>query len=484
MKRLSQSISIILCVCALSGPGVCHQAPAASSKPADYSKEAFIFEHLSNQVTFHEDGASIRETDAWIRVESDAGVQNAGLLVFAYQSSADQLKIVQVSVQKPSGEVIETPPDTAQDLPSQVTLAAPMYSDLREKHIAVKGLGVGDLLHYHIQYQSVHPLIAGQFWMAADFDRASIVLDEKMRISVPSSKTVNLVCTTIQPKVTEQAGQRVYAWETNNLKVEEAKPDGAKKAKPADIMLSTFKSWAEVGAWWLDLEHERQNPTPAVRAKAMELIQGRTTQAQKISAIYGFVSTQIRYISISFGIGRYQPHSAEEVLGNGYGDCKDKHTLLASLLQAIGIEAYPALMNTSSQIQTAVPSPGQFDHVISVVKTDSGLEWLDSTPGAGPEGYLLPLLRGHKSLVMFSGKRADLLQTPAQPPFKMFDNFVVSGALDSNGVFTGKVAIRCEMKRRLRCERRSWLRRKPSGMTLSSRFHTCQDSAAKSATSR
>ncbi len=57
-----------------------------------------------------------------------------------------------------------------------------------------------------------------------------------------------------------------------------------------------------------------------------------------MKALYSYVSTQFRYIGVSFGIGRYQPHGAAEVLANQYGDCKDEHTLLASLLAAVGFQ--------------------------------------------------------------------------------------------------------------------------------------------------
>ena len=51
----------------------------------------------------------------------------------------------------------------------------------------------------------------------------------------------------------------------------------------------------------------------------------------KIRALYSLVATRYRYIGIAFGIGRYQSHSAAEVLEKQYGDCKDKHTLLGWL---------------------------------------------------------------------------------------------------------------------------------------------------------
>ena len=64
--------------------------------------------------------------------------------------------------------------------------------------------------------------------------------------------------------------------------------------------------------------------TPAIQAKASELARGRATAAEKERAIYDYVSTGFQYVSISLGDARYQPHAADEVLSNLYGDCKDK----------------------------------------------------------------------------------------------------------------------------------------------------------------
>ena len=88
-----------------------------------------------------------------------------------------------------------------------------------------------------------------------------------------------------------------------------------------------------------------QKALPEIRAKAAELTKGKSYDLDKIQALYDYVATNFRYISLSFGVGRYQPHSAADVLHNQYGDCKDKHTLLASLLVAaspatIQLEAY------------------------------------------------------------------------------------------------------------------------------------------------
>ena len=94
-------------------------------------------------------------------------------------------------------------------------------------------------------------------------------------------------------------------------------------------------------------------------------------------------------MSLSFGVGRYQPHPAEDVLENEYGDCKDKHTLLATMLKAAGIEAWPALINGERKLDLDMPSPGQFNHVITYVPRSGNPHWLDTTPEVAPFGLLL-----------------------------------------------------------------------------------------------
>ena len=100
-------------------------------------------------------------------------------------------------------------------------------------------------------------------------------------------------------------------------------------------------SWEEVGRWYAGLERDRRQPTPELRAKADELVRGKQTDLEKIEAIYDFVAKNFRYVSLSFGVGRYQPHAASEVLANQYGDCKDKNTLVAGLLEAVGLATRP-----------------------------------------------------------------------------------------------------------------------------------------------
>ena len=54
----------------------------------------------------------------------------------------------------------------------------------------------------------------------------------------------------------------------------------------------------------------------------------------------------IRYLGIEMGRNSHEPHQPWETLEARWGDCKDKTLLLVALLRELGLEAYPALVNT------------------------------------------------------------------------------------------------------------------------------------------
>ena len=429
------------------------QAPS-SAKPAtakaDYSQEGFVIEQVTRKEKFENDGTSCSSDTARVKIQSEAGVQRYGLLSFSYASATGSFTIDYVRVRKSDGSVVETPPENVQDMAAQITREAPFYSDLHEKHVAVKGLSVGDVLEFRTQEHTIKPLAPGQFWTNYRFADEVIVLDEQLEISVPQGRAVKIKSAKVQPVISDADGYRVYAWRHTNLRRQDD-TDAKRKATERlwqvlrgrlpqpDVLMSSFASWEDVGRWYGSLQEERVKPTPEVAAKAAELTRNATNDEAKLRALYGYVSTQFHYIGVSFGIGRYQPHSAAEVLGNQYGDCKDKHTLLASLLTAVGIPAYPALISSSREADSDVPSPGQFDHVITAVSREGGLVWLDTTAEIGPYQYLLAPLRDKRALVIWKDKAAALVNTPADPPFGTTQAFSMDAKLSDAGTLEGHV---------------------------------------------
>src|SRR3989454_5343851 len=273
-------ISMLLAV-ATAGGG---QTASDVKGKNDYSKEPFIIEKSVMRIRFENDGTWTRDTEGAVRMQSEAGVQHYGLLAFGYSSTNDKIDISYVRVRKADGAVIITPPENIQDVAAEVTRQAPMYSDYRERHVAVMGLGVGDTLEYQLRYQENKPLVPGQFWTEYNFTRSDIILDEELAISVPKGRELKLKSPEVTPVVTENGDRRVYSWKTSNLErpPEEKLKEKSNETPPASIQLSTFKSWDEVARWWGALEEEQVQPTAECRAMAKELTQFAKTVSESL----------------------------------------------------------------------------------------------------------------------------------------------------------------------------------------------------------
>jgi tetratricopeptide (TPR) repeat protein len=422
--------------------------PAAGSK--DYADESYVIEQSRTLYRFENDGTGRKETIARIRVQSEAGVEQWGQLVVGYNSANEKVEIPYVRVRKQDGSVVTAPADSVQDLSAPVEHEAPVYTDYRQKHITVPGLRPGEVLEYDFVTVIHTPLAPGQFWTEYDFEKNGIALDEQLDIDVPRDRAVKLKTKPgNDPKTTEANGRRVYRWRSVHLihedddqnKDKDARRKHKKKKEdefPA-VQMSTFASWEEVGRWYAGLEHDRRQPTPEIRAKAEELTQGLSSDLDRTQALYDYVAKNFRYVSLSLGVGRYQPHAASDVLHNQYGDCKDKHTLLASLLEAENLHASSVLINSTRKLDPDIPSPSQFDHVITLLPLGKEEVWMDTTTEVAPFRLLSFNIRKKQGLVIPVSGTPHLEETPADPPFPNKQVQTVDGSINELGKLTAHV---------------------------------------------
>ena len=355
--------------------GTANAAPQhSSSQNSDHAQEAAVFERIFNRARFENDGTGVEETEAVVRIQSQAGVEEFGQLVFGYSSATEKLDVAYVRVKKPDGQVVETPEATAQDFAPDVLREAPMYSDYRQRHISVAALRPGDTLEYRTVTHIVTPLAAGNFWYEHTFPKGAVVDEDRLEIDVPKARELKLKTPKRSPEIQEIGDRRVYTWVVKGIEPERdenKEKDEEDEEKGPDVQLTTFTDWKQIAEWYAKLQGERMTIDDSVRKKADELAKGAKTAEEKARRLYDYVALDIRYVSISLGVGRYQPHAATEVMASGYGDCKDKHTLLAAMLRAEGIESYPVLIDSSRKLDEDVPSPAQFDHVMTLAHVGS-----------------------------------------------------------------------------------------------------------------
>jgi len=213
-----------------------------------------------------------------------------------------------------------------------------------------------------------------------------------------------------------------------------------------EAVKGTENQWKAFGLWEDQLEAQRPDPTPEITAKAQELTAGASDLYTKLSRITAYIQKNIRYFIIMKGIGGWQAHYAIDIYRNRYGDCKDKTTLLISMLQAIGIRAHylvvavgelhgavnpEAPSHFSNHVITAIELPdGENDpRLVARVKAANGKTLLifDPTDEVTPVGLIRGELQGEYGNLA-NGADSQVLRMPVLPP--------ESGGLSRKGSFT------------------------------------------------
>ncbi len=242
----------------------------------------------------------------------------------------------------------------------------------------------------------------------------------------------------VEPTVTTVDGRTVQEWAKRDIARDEPEPllpDSTGFTQ--HLRYGGPVTWSDVGRWYRGLAEGRYRLTPAVSARLAELTADAETLEDRLRAIHRWIAQDVRYVSLSLGMGGYQPRPPDEVLETLSGDCKDKATLFIAMARALGVEAYPVL-TAMARIDSTVPSLRQFDHAIAAVElggdepifvdlTASLIPWR-SLPGG--------LHGGHGLVVRDDGARLIRFDDPPATESRLSSRVV--GRLDAEGTFRGR----------------------------------------------
>jgi len=190
--------------------------------------------------------------------------------------------------------------------------------------------------------------------------------------------------------------------------------------------------WRAIGLWQEQLEEHRPDPTPEITAGAQQLIAGAPDFYTKLSRVTSYIQKNIRYFVVERGIGGWQAHYAGDIYRNRYGDCKDKTTLLISMLQAIGVRAYylhvdsergtidpdaPSLAGNHMITAIELPEGENDPRLMARVKAANGKTLLifDPTDEVTPVGLIRGQLQGAYGNIS-NGAHSQVLQMPVLTP--------------------------------------------------------------------
>lgn len=165
------------------------------------------------------------------------------------------------------------------------------------------------------------------------------------------------------------AGVDHYRFTYQSLSAKAPEPGSVAEIDYAPALwISTYPDLIALGAAYDRAAAPMAEVTEPIRALAVEVTAGLADDAAKVQALHHWVAKNIRYVAVYLGHGGMIPHSADRVLANRYGDCKDHAILLQSLLAAVGIESSAALVSSGSAFQLPnVGANAPLNHVITYV---------------------------------------------------------------------------------------------------------------------
>ena len=339
-----------------------------------------------------------------------------------------------------------------------------LISDVKEKLLRIPAAGPGSIVGYEYE-EDEQPMVLQNVWV---FQREIPGRELHYSLQLPSgweykASWINYSEIKPTPGVNNQ-----WEWVISDVKGIREEPEMPPMYGVAGQMIVSFfppggasangfSSWLEMGNWYRNLTSGRRDASPQITQQVATITASARTPLEKMKALAQFVQHDVRYVAIELGIGGWQPHSASDVFANRFGDCKDKATLLSSMLSQVGIESFYVVINSErGSVTPQVPANvGGFNHVVLAIKlpanvSDPSLVATIQHPRLGPVLYFDPTneltpfgeiggyLQANYGLLV-TAEGGELVELPEQP--SAMNSIQRSGklTLDPSGTLKGEV---------------------------------------------
>ena len=375
----------------------------------DYPDAGAVVLWESVDVNIDEKSRYIYSTRRIAKIFNEDG-KNLAEVSIPYMRGRDDVTIHHARTLTPNGEFVELNKNQIiANVPPPSAVDAGLYVDARLMYFTLPKISDGCIIDYAYSTNNVGHVMQGEFWRQVYFQGPHPVRYYRLTVHIPKKKQLyhqisgaptatdaqpETAFRDIQPIITENNYTRTYTFETHNVP-----PLNQEYLMPApqdlayNISISSLDSWDKLVTWYTTLIREQDKITPRIEERTKQLLTGAWTRKEKIKRLYEYVATNIQYLGFELGIWAIKPYPADFVLQESKGDCKDKTTLLSTMLASAGINSYPVLISAGdtrgvnahlfdggSEVE-AVPSLSYFNHMILAVEGDKDDEliWLDPT---------------------------------------------------------------------------------------------------------
>ncbi len=439
---LGGCLAALLAVCAFPRPAIAGSAPdwlraAAQEKLPNFPKDTKAVILLDEtQITVQDNGEIYTRHREAIRLLRPEARDDYGGVSVDFNKDTKIISLNAWTIEPDGREIAVGEKDAIE----QGYLSDLEYDDVKVKALEFPDAYPGRVVGFEY-VQRDRPYVFEDDWW---FQDPSPVRTARLILQIPAGWefTDNWFN---HPKVQPQTpASNQYVWEVDNLPGVPIEPEMPPwktvagwmglKYFPRDPRLraKSTRSWKDVGLWNDELDQPQAVSTPAISAKVAELTAGITDPVQKMRALTQYIQKNVRYFAVEIGIGGWKPHSAADVFAHQYGDCKDKATLLVTMLRGAGFDSYLVFVDhRRGFVQPSYPSIFM-DHAIVAIRlpdsvNDPALYSVVNDPNLGrllffdptneyvPLGYIPSYLQDGYALVA-APDGGHLVKLPLLPP--------------------------------------------------------------------
>ncbi|HET7437561.1 MAG TPA: DUF3857 domain-containing protein [Thermoanaerobaculia bacterium] len=339
-----------------------------------------IYDILSEEQTRVHGGETSRYYRTVRKVLSPSGVQNASELSFDFDPTFEKLTIHSASIVRDGKSVQAFDAADVRVIEKEEDADDRIYDGERTALLFLNDVRPGDIIDYSWSIDGANPLLAGKF--TETFELSSGVPARLVRTRIVWPLGRPLQWRGAEPRIATNGAEQVFVWERRDVAALDVEDEIPSWYEPWEtVQLSEFASWSEVAQWSTAMFKVDAKSSAAIKTLADKIRREHLTPDGRLTAAIRFVQDDIRYLGIEMGRNSHEPHQPSETLDQRWGDCKDKALLLSALLRELGVEAYPALVNTKlrSRLINRLPSPFLFDHVIVQAIVAGKTYWIDGT---------------------------------------------------------------------------------------------------------
>jgi hypothetical protein len=357
------------------------------------------------------------------------GIQGMSDLNFDFDPSYQELILHEIRIIRGT-LVIDQLSKNIQVIQREQSMDRYLYDGSRTAIVNLKDIRVGDIVEYSFTRKGYNPVHDGHITGTYYFDFYQPIDKYYKKIILHASKDLEMkiLGKEVLPAVIKQIKNEIhYEWAMDKIKAIQS-DIGAPVWHDSNngVMLSDFRSWGKVGDWARKLFKLSNEDKKWIKTD----VAGNfpvSTDKEYILSVIRFVQDEVRYLGFEGGINSHKPYSPKQVYEQRFGDCKDKSLLLATLLQAREIEAYPMLVNTTLKhtLDERLPAGNIFDHCVVQIIFNANKIYIDPTisnQGGTLENIYFPDYR--RGLVVDNDILAlDTLPEPPSPTTAEIQNF-------------------------------------------------------------